>query len=571
MRFTQAKTVLCIALLGAVISCSKAEKKKSSILIPLALTGTENTFRSESSFVENSANTRAPMLGPDTASADLNDTASLSDPELLKNIQSNILDGDTDVEVNLPVTVTLLSGYSSAGSSIQNSYIADSSGKKLYTRLTVSVNKITLIPQIRLQPGKSYTAVIGGVLSPEGKNFGNIKIHYKNTDLDYGLYWYGKNGVCEKYFPGVPNSFYNPSAKTVVFSHGWQNNSVGGTDAYGRSGFRYEMFYWSENNFKGSPELNGIQKFTNHSWIDKGWNTGITYWNQFADDDLFGAEGKIWNLTAGPQGSRYRTMDSSGTVIYKNWDRKVKINGLDKEVNSVGEMLSLFVVDALKSNTSGNIRLVGHSLGNQVITNIADYVNKAGIKINRIALLDPAWTDGAKSYLPKVTQEDMNIQLNHNGAKALDAGSLGTNFWLVEYSRKILYTIMNRHWSTGIAVERYNSTPLNLYLPVMDENDRLSKQIAVMDVKPWYYSADQLGPKHISIRHHYFWSMESEAPAECTVFLSIRKKTGNIAGSASTPDARIHEMMTTGYYYSQVEGRYTADPSDDWFEKKIKL
>ncbi|HNO26747.1 MAG TPA: hypothetical protein PKK94_27450, partial [Leptospiraceae bacterium] len=111
MRFTQAKTVLCIALLGAVISCSKAEKKKSSILIPLALTGTENTFRSESSFVENSANTRAPMLGPDTASADLNDTASLSDPELLKNIQSNILDGDTDVEVNLPVTVTLLSGY----------------------------------------------------------------------------------------------------------------------------------------------------------------------------------------------------------------------------------------------------------------------------------------------------------------------------------------------------------------------------------------------------------------------------------------------------------------------------
>ncbi|HNO25219.1 MAG TPA: hypothetical protein PKK94_19730, partial [Leptospiraceae bacterium] len=86
-----------------------------------------------------------------------------------------------------------------------------------------------------------------------------------------------------------------------------------------------------------------------------------------------------------------------------------------------------------------------------------------------------------------------------------------------------------------------------------------------------YYSADQLGPKHVSIRHHYFWSMESEAPVECTVFLSIRKKSGNIAGSASTPDARIREMMLSGYYYSQVEGRYTADPSDDWFEKKIKL
>lgn len=571
MRSTKAKTIFLSALLSALIGCAKTENKKSNVLIPLALLGTEQTYRSESSFSEISAEGKAPMTGPDLVPANLNELSAASDAELMKNIQSNIQDGERGVEGNLPLTLSLLNGFNSAGTNIQNSYFADASGKKLYTRLTVSGNKITLIPQIRLQPGKNYTAVIGGVLSPEGKSFGNIKIHYKNADLDYGLYWYGKNGVCEKYFPGVPNAFYNPSKKTVVFSHGWQSNSVTGTDAYGRTGFRYEMFYWAESDFKGSPELNGLQKFTNHSWIDKGWNTGITYWNQFADDDLFGAEAKIWNLAGGPKGSRYRTLDDAGTDLYKDWNRKVKFNGTEVEADSVGAMLSLYVVDALKQNTSGNIRLVGHSLGNQIITNIADHVNSAGIKISRIALLDPAWTDGAKDYLPKVTQEDMNIQLNHNGVKALDAGSLGTNFWLVEYSRKILYTIMNRHWSTGIAVERYNSTPLNLYLPVMDENDKLSKQIAVIDIKPWYYSVDQIGPKHVSIRHHYFWSMESEAPIECTVLFGIRRKTGNISGSAATADVRIREMMLNGYYYSQVEGRYTADPSDDWFERKIKL
>lgn len=574
------KLVLTTILVAALFNCmpeKTANKSKASA--NLAILVKSEPVRSESNFNENQIGTTRSLQGPDTTVSQ--SVLSLTTTnELKNNVTTNIKEGDTNIEVNIPLEATLSNGLSASNSNSKNSYFVNPDGTVIYSRIVVDGNKITLIPQIRLQPNKNYIALIGGIQNAKGESLGNLKISFTNRDLDYGLYWFGKYGVCEKYFPNIKNAFYNPAKQTVVFAHGWQANSVTGTDVYGRSGFRYEMFYWDEDNFGGAKEYNGLKQFTNHSWIDKGWNTGIVYWNQFADEPVASegnflgvkaAEAKIWNLFEGPNGSRYRTLDSNGNDLYKNWDGKLFFNGQTIQVNSIGSLLSLYVVDALKNNVSGNIRLVGHSLGNQVITHIAGKVNEAGIKINRIALLDPAWTDGAKSYLPLIKTNDLNVKLNHNGAKAISQASLGKHFWLTEYCRVILYTIMNSQWNNGIVVERYNSTALNLYMPIMDENAELSKQISVTDIKPWFYSATQLGDKHVVIRHHYFWSMESLPPVECKVFFTVRKVTGNIAISAATPDTRVRESMLSGYYHSQVEGRYMPYTNDDWYELKQKL
>ena len=45
---------------------------------------------------------------------------------------------------------------------------------------------------------------------------------------------------------------------------------------------------------------------------------------------------------------------------------------------------------------------------------------------------------------------------------------------------------MNSQLEEMELLERYNSTALNLYMPIMDENAELSKQISVTDIKPWF-------------------------------------------------------------------------------------
>jgi hypothetical protein len=581
-KMLKKKLISIISILGSlfILDCvPEKENKKVKNLIPLLLENKSSQVRSESNFEESVFGVRKPLLG----TGFILDKNSLENPnhEFLKtNLETNIRDGQINTEVNEPLILIVSNLLDTSSTSITNSFFVTHEGEVLFSRIILSSNKIILIPQIRLQPTKTYYAVIGGIKDNSGRDLGNYRIKFTNRDLDYGLYWYGKFGICEKYFPGVENLFYSNHKKTVLFAHGWQANSVTGTDVYGRKGFRYEMFYWEEDNFGGSKNYNGLKEFTNHSWIDKGWNTGIVYWNQFADEPTFSegnflgvyaAEAKIWNLFNRPNGSRYRTLDSNGNDIFKFWDGKLVFKNQNIQISSVGELLSLYVVDCLQTNIAGNIRLTGHSLGNQMITFISDKVNQANIKINRITLLDPAWTDGAKNYLPRITQADASVKLIHNQVHAISSNSIGRNFWLTEYTRMILFKIMNSQWQNGIVVERFNSTILNLYLPIMDENAELSKQISVTDLRPWFYGATQLGDKHIVIRHHYFWSMQSAPPIECRILFFNRIKTGDIAISASTPDSRVRETMLNGIYFDQVEGRYSPNSSDDWFEQKRKL
>jgi hypothetical protein len=368
----------------------------------------------------------------------------------------------------------------------------------------------------------SMVILLTGIAAFGGSSAPPVEDH-----LDYGLYWLGYDDAKEKFVEGELNQYYDPSKPVVIYIHGWQPGTS--EDNYGKETLYFDRAkVWAHNN-----------------WIDKGWNVAVFYWSQWADEDsVWDAEAKIWSRY-GKQGFRYRLKDGSYSTA------------LNPSTGACGDLAYKAYVKALAGNTSGNIRLVGHSLGNQMVTRVAELVYEnitAGnisentYKINRIALLDPAWTGGGKDYLG-------------------DSNGDGKKDWVGERCRWALFKMMNR-WNDFV-VEIYNTTALDQSLGVTDENTPLrERSVGTVSVKPWYYSATQISEKHKVIPRHYFWSMAYSAPVECTISWSTRYSTGNMGPSASTPNWRMLQMMGNIYRWEQVEGRYTENPNDDWFERK---
>ncbi len=222
---------------------------------------------------------------------------------------------------------------------------------------------------------------------------------------------------------------------------------------------------------------------------------------------------------------------------------------LDKQklLDKVLKILAL----SLSENTSGNIRLVGHSLGNQLATNLAYMCHLNNISIERLALLDPAWTAYEKAYLG-----------DNDGNERSD--------WTGERCREMIFHLMNES-ENSIAVEIYHTTGMNLGIPIVDDNAPLTDAACDVNMAPWYYNLLQIQKKHVSIRHSYFWSFESDPPLEYEHTGWDRIPTGKVGPSANTPTGRILEMMGEKYEWTQIDGKYSPDPSDDLFEVKPKV
>jgi len=254
-----------------------------------------------------------------------------------------------------------------------------------------------------LKPNYEYEVTVKG--GDEGvKSFKNktladdgYKWTFKTKELDYGLYWFGGENTSEKYVPGRPNPYYSDNKKTLIYIHGWQPDTV-------ENDYERESFIFHDKDY----EVDNID--ISSKWLNNEWNVGIYYWNQFADegmswDSLTGvtnAEYKIWDADYDKE-MRYRIIDDDGDTEYSKKHAPNK---------SVSELFYDTYLSALKDNVSGNIRIVGHSLGHQVAVNvtkklkdtyITDKESVENIMPNRLALLDPFWTTGGKGYLGKST------------------------------------------------------------------------------------------------------------------------------------------------------------------------
>ena len=350
--------------------------------------------------------------------------------------------------------------------------------------------------------------------------------------LDYGLHWVKINNGQEQQVKAVEHdgtvisrnsSYYSNSKPTVIYFHGWQNGSS--EEGYSRESF----------------EFSDVNQNTISAWKTQGWNVAIFHWNQFADEgDVKNAEAKMWSAN-GPKGMRYRLDDGSYSTT-------------QSPTISVGEIAFQQITAALTNNSSNNIRFAGHSLGNQLAVSVAQKINKgindgsvsSNVMPNRVELLDPFWSQDAKSYLG-------------------DSNGDGQNDWNGEV---VHWAIEELIAEQDIAVTWYKTSGI-FDLWIGDANTALESKVTLINNRFWYLSSWDLVSKHVHAPKWYFMSMASAAPEEVKVtWWGGRSKTGYDAASASTSDNRIKIMMGNSYEWDQVEGRYTADPSDDQFEVK---
>lgn len=337
---------------------------------------------------------------------------------------------------------------------------------------------------------------------------------FDGKSLDTGIYWFGENNQSEKYVEGQNNSYFDPSKPTVIYIHGWQNRST--------KKLHRETFNATSNDSGINLNVNSADY-----WVKAGWNIGIFYWNQFADEgEVKDAEAKIWTSETSKK-LRWRKVDGS----YESYAGSEK---------SVAEIFKNVYGKAMKNFTGSEIRLVGHSLGNQMVTNssklIEDSISSgqfsSKLRPNRVALLDPFWSKGEKSYL---------------------GGD-----WTGEVCREYVTKLKEK----GIVFEEYKSSNINDLL-IGDSNLDMRKLAVFTDFYPDYVPFTDQGGKHVASREWYFYSFGFNPPAETI----NNKSTGNVAASSSTKTSRLKEMIDSGYMWYQNSGKNTVTVSDDTFEK----
>jgi hypothetical protein len=335
--------------------------------------------------------------------------------------------------------------------------------------------------------------------------------------LDFGIYWFGLDNASQKAVAGAANPFYDPSRPTVIHIHGWQ---PGSTQAGRRETFNYAT----------NDPTNGVDIDLADAWVKKGWNIGIFYWNQFADEDtVWNAEAKIWS-TNGPKGMRFRKKDGTYETVVTT--------------KTVADLFADTYVSVLGGQKNGTIRLTGHSLGNQMVVRGAKLVSDriaagtapALIQPKRIALLDPFWSNGGKDFL---------------GGK-----------WTGEMTRRHVTELMSR----GIMFERYKTSSASEGI-LGDNNAALTTLIGNTEIRPEYIKGSDVTGRHVAAPNLYFQSFASAPPAGCFVGQSGAKDCSGVAPSAATNDDAIATLMRSRFNWVQSRGTATEDPSDNVFDR----
>jgi len=321
-------------------------------------------------------------------------------------------------------------------------------------------------------------------------------------NLDYGLYWFGNGDNYQKAIPGQSNAYYNKSAPTIIYIHGWQNGS---SQAQNR-----ETFNRSDS---GGPDVDLA-----YAWRRAGYNVGILYWNQFADEgEVKDAEAKIWSAS-GPRSMRWR--DHNGT--YRSGPSK-----------SAGQLMFESLRDNMANYSGSRLIIAGHSLGNQMALVVAKKLKdgiSAGntnsrLKPKRVALLDPFYSNWGKSYL--------------------------SGKWTGQVAREYVDTL--KSW--GVIFEAYRSSSVTNTFLVGDENKSLLNKTAFLELKPWYFQSWQQAEKHGAAVWHYLWSFDFSIP-------SI-KDSSDQGLSAKTGDSRVKTLMNGNKRLIHDLGAYTKSPGDD--------
>eukprot|EP00624_Nannochloropsis_granulata_P007318 evm.model.NODE_7157_length_17160_cov_22.777040.7 len=170
-----------------------------------------------------------------------------------------------------------------------------------------------------------------------------------------GLHWCGLGDVCERDDHVLFSSLFDPSKPSVIYVHGYQPRTT-------IRKFR-ESLNWNDNDVEYGLDMNAADH-----WLKAGWNVGVFYWASYADEDyVHDAEAKIWS-NATRVGMRYRLLTQCGTGV--------KWRYVSSSVPCASEQLAAVLQRRFLSGTE-SYRLVGHSLGAQVVIHTATLLAQA--------------------------------------------------------------------------------------------------------------------------------------------------------------------------------------------------
>lgn len=211
---------------------------------------------------------------------------------------------------------------------------------------------------------------------------------------------------------------------------------------------------------------------------------------------------------------------------------------------STAEIFYNSYIQAMKNYKGKDIRILGHSLGNQMATRlvklVSDNIDNKNIDKNlmpkRLVLLDPFWSRWKKDYL--------------------------NDKWTGEVCREYIKDLVKK----DLIVEMYKSSILTGFL-AGDENTPLKKLVCYTELKPLYANSWNLSKKHHAAVNYYLLSIGllNNYPQEM-----VNNKISNIkAPSASTSNEITKSRMGNGNWWKQQsnDGAYTIPSIDDVFER----
>jgi hypothetical protein len=280
---------------------------------------------------------------------------------------------------------------------------------------------------------------------------GDCKDNYP-FELDVDIYWSGydeKGNVkleksCTR--PSVEvyeihlSQFFDKNKESMIFVHGATPGSISINE------YRYGF----------GDEWSVLIKL----WLQKGYNVGFFIWTQFSDEPIINferAEAKIWN-TAYFAGMNYMKID-------ENNKKPVYVEGPTNK-----DVANILVDSIIDHNPIKPIRLVGHSLGTQLVmraghmlvfgkNTTANEIRKEipipiSNVITRITLLDPVFSPTPQGYL-------INHRYGHYVYEVVG-----------QYAKDL---VSNKN----VAIETFISSKINKCLKGLRETDTLLQTTAV--------------------------------------------------------------------------------------------
>jgi len=210
--------------------------------------------------------------------------------------------------------------------------------------------------------------------------------------LDSHIYWFGLDNQVER-ATGNKSQFYDPTRKTIIFMDGF--NGLYHVDSCHRMTSKCVPLARCES---GST-------YIANPWVEQGYNFGMFFWDQFADEDCyFAAELKVWGHK---WGSGHKADEADQYLNWNSYDpvsKKKETRNYHGPETSVAQICASAVRSAMPSFSRGqSLQITGFSLGAQLAAACADRLyeerppNHPAVP-TLVALLEPAFTADVKPW-----------------------------------------------------------------------------------------------------------------------------------------------------------------------------